>query len=410
MKIRAGIEKIRVYPTSMMLDMDKLCEARGHDPKDIHETMMIDQRSVNPAWEDPITMAVNAAKPMLTDEDRDKIELLIVGSESGVDQEKPMSTWVHRYLGLKPNCRNFEIKHACYSGTAGLQMALPWVASGLAGDAKALVIATDQSRMHLGKPYEFVMGAGSAAVLISNKPKILDIDLGKSGYWTNEIPDLTRPTSRVETGNSETSLLSYLEALEGAYAHFLERVGEPIDFDSYFKKHVYHLPFGGMTFRGHKTLLRKYTDLPKKEWRPHWERKTSATLKFIRRMGGTYASSTFIGLLGLIEDSTDLNPGDRISMYSYGSGCMAEWYTGFICPEAKEAARAAGLQELLDARYPLSVREYEDVERERTCWIDQGDYEPSHGGFAGFYDKAYRGKGKLVFKGMSEYNRYYDWS
>jgi outer membrane protein assembly factor BamB len=87
-------------------------------------------------------MAVNAARAMLTDEDRSRIELLIVGSESGVDSEKPMSTWVQRYLGLTPHCRNFEVKHACYGGTAGLRMALGWVASGMAHGAKAPVIST----------------------------------------------------------------------------------------------------------------------------------------------------------------------------------------------------------------------------------------------------------------------------
>jgi 3-hydroxy-3-methylglutaryl CoA synthase len=164
-----GIEKLRVYPCSMALDLAELCAARGHDPADIRDTMMIDQRSVNAPYEDPVTMAVNAANAMLSDDDRRSIELLIVGTESGVDQEKPISTWVHRYLGLTAHCRNFELKHACYSGTAGLGMAANWIASGMAGEAKALVITTDQSRMHLGKPYEFVMGAGAAAVLVSRR-------------------------------------------------------------------------------------------------------------------------------------------------------------------------------------------------------------------------------------------------
>src|SRR3990172_9510017 len=160
-----GIEKIGVYPCSLVLPMLTLCEARQRDPKDIIHSMMIDERSLNPLWEDPVTMAVNAANSILTDEDRERIELLVVASESGVDYEKPMSTWVHRYTGLTANCRNFEIKHACYGGTAGLQMAAHWLASCNSRSAKALIIATDQSRAHFGKPWEFVMGAGSAAVL-----------------------------------------------------------------------------------------------------------------------------------------------------------------------------------------------------------------------------------------------------
>jgi 3-hydroxy-3-methylglutaryl CoA synthase len=413
MTIRAGIEKIGVYPCSLALGMAELCAARGRDPADIRETMMIDERSVNPSWEDPVTMAVNAANLTLTDADRERVELLIVASESGVDQEKPLSTWVHRYLRLTPHCRNFEVKHACYGGTAGLQMALNWVASGLAGEAKALVIATDQSRMHLGQPWEFVMGAGAAAVLVSRTPRILEIELGKSGYWTNEVSDLTRPTSRVETGNSETSLLSYIDALEGAYAHYLERVsalGPPLNFDEYFAKNIYHAPFGGMTFRAHRTLLRRFRPMSKSEVWAHFERKTLPSLNYLRRMGGTYAASAFIGLLGLVENAEGLEPGDRVSIFSYGSGSCAEFYSGVICPEAREAARGARLPELLDARYRLSVAEYEAVEQERTGYIDLGDYEPRLDGLNGWYDRHYRGRELLVFRGMKDHYRQYGWS
>jgi hydroxymethylglutaryl-CoA synthase len=407
---RVGIEKARVYPASMALQMSKLCEARQHDPADISDVMMVDERSVNPPWEDPVTMAVNAALPMLTEEDKRSIELLIIGSESGVDQEKPMSTWVHRYLGLKSECRNFELKHACYSGTAGLQLAASWVFSGVSGpNAKALVITSDQSRMHFGKPWEFVMGAGSAALLVSADPKLFEIELGKSGVYTHEVSDLTRPTSRVETGNSETSLLSYLEALDNAVGHYLEKLSEPIGYD-YFKKNIYHIPFGGMTQRATRTALRHFGTFKKAEADAIWAAKTKPSLRHARRMGGTSASSTFIAMLGLLDSCDDLQAGDRLGMFSYGSGSCAEFYSGLIGREAYEIARAANLGGLLDDRYDLSVREYEEAERERTCYLDSGEFEPSTNGFGGWYDRHYRGKNYLVFQGIEDHYRRYGWS
>jgi hydroxymethylglutaryl-CoA synthase len=405
-----GIEKIRAYPGSLVLDIQKLAAARGQSPVELHDTMMIDERSLNPVWEDPVTMAVNAAKPMLSDADRQAIELLIVGTESAPDQEKAASTWIHRYLGLKPSCRNFEIKHACYSGTAAMQMALAWIASGVAGDAKALVITTDQSRMHLGQPYEFVMGASAAAALISREPRLLDIEIDRCGYWTDEVSDLTRPTSRVEQGDAETSLIAYLDGLEGAYGHYVERAGGVIDFDTYFTKNVYHAPFGGMAFRAHKALLRKWKALSKAEAWAHFERKALASLRFVRRMGGTYASSPLIGLMGLVDGSDDLRADDRVGIYSYGSGCCAEFYSGLIGASAREVVRAADLPRLLDARHAVSVETYEDVERERTRYIDCGDYEPVLAGLEDWYERHYQGKGYLVFRGMKDYYRRYAWS
>lgn len=407
---RVGIEKLRVYPTSLTLPMADLCAARGHDLANIRDVMMIDERSVNPPWEDPVTMAVNAALPLLTAQDRASIELCIVASESGVDQEKPMSTWVQRYLGLGSQCRNFEVKHACYGGTGALQVAAGFLASGAARPGgKALVITTDQSRMHLGAPWEFVMGAGATALVLSREPRFFELELGKSGVHTNEVSDLTRPTSRVETGNSETSLLSYLDALEHALEAYLARIGEPIGYD-YFVKNIYHTPFGGMTYRATRAALRQFGSPPKAEAQALWERKTLPSLVHLRRMGGTYASSTFIGMLGLVDETPSLRPGDRLGVYSYGSGSCGEFYSGLVGRDAHAVAAEAGLRAALDARRRISVREYEDAERERTCFIDAGDYETSRDGCAGAYEALYRGAGRLVFLGVKDHYRRYGWS
>jgi hydroxymethylglutaryl-CoA synthase len=407
-----GIEKIGVYPCSLALSLPALCEARGRRIDEICAPMMLDERSLNPLWEDPVTMAVNAANAVLTDEDRQRIELLVVASESGVDFEKPISTWVQRHAGLSPNCRNFEVKHACYGGTAGLQMAASWLASSAPAGAKALVVTTDQSRSHFGKPWEFVLGAGAAAVVLSHAPALFELDLGRCGYWTNEIADLTRPTARVETGNSETSLISYLDALDGAYQHFVERVPEARHYDDYFQRHVYHMPFGGMGWRAHKAMLRTASDgdVGTREAWANFERKGLAAIRYAKRMGATYSSSTFIGLLALIDGTPDVEPGERVSVFSYGSGCCAEFYSGRIGAGARRTAHAASVESRLDARRAVSVDEYEAIERQRFDWTECGDYDVADDSLGDWYDRFYRGRRLLVFRGMSEFYRQYAWS
>src|SRR5690606_18498385 len=159
-------------PCSLVLDLGELALARGEDPTYPARELLTRQRALNPLWEDPVTMAVNAAMPMLDDRDRASIELLIVGTESSWDQSKPIATFAHRFLGIQPHCRTFEIKHACYGGTAALMMAAHWVASGAAPGKKALVLTADQSRMNLGVPWEYVMGAGATALLVSTAPQV----------------------------------------------------------------------------------------------------------------------------------------------------------------------------------------------------------------------------------------------
>jgi len=314
--VKIGIEKLAAYPGSLALAMPALCAARGHDPVDIRDTMMISERSLNVPWEDPVTMAVNAAQPMLSERDRAQIGLLIVASESGVDQEKPMSTWVQRYLGLPSNVRNIEVKHACYGATASLQLAASWVASGVAPGEKALVINTDQSRAHFGQPWEFVMGAAAVAVLVGDQPRVLELELGATGVHTHEVSDLTRPTPHVETGNSETSLLSYLDGLDAAFDDYLRKVPAAADFDAYFQRIVYHLPFGGMGLVAHRAMLRRIGVTQKAAARAHFARKTEPALAFARRMGGTYGASTFLGLMALLETDAAVRAGDRVGVFS----------------------------------------------------------------------------------------------
>ncbi|PNB47769.1 3-hydroxy-3-methylglutaryl-ACP synthase, partial [Pseudomonas sp. GW456-E7] len=88
------------------------------------ENLLMKEKAVALPYEDPVTFGVNAAKPIidaLSEAEKDRIELLITCSESGIDFGKSLSTYIHEYLGLNRNCCLFEIKQACYSGTAGFQ-------------------------------------------------------------------------------------------------------------------------------------------------------------------------------------------------------------------------------------------------------------------------------------------------
>ena len=407
---RVGIEKLGAYPCAMALDFEALAEARGHDPADLHDSLMVRARSVNPPWEDPVTMAVNAALPMLDDEDRASIELLIVATESGVDGAKPISTFAQRYLGIQSNCRNFEVKHGCYAGTSAVMTAAYWIASGLAGDAKALVLMPDQSRMHFGQHYEFVAGAGAAAVLLSNRPRVLELEPALNGYWTEEVSDVFRPTTRIETGqDTAVSVYCYLDALEGAFIHYQTRC-PPFELDTHFKKYAYHGPFGGLALLAHRHLLRRESTMSREAALAHFQQHCEPGLEYTAQMGGTYSSSVYLSLLALIDRCPDLLPGDRVAMFSYGSGSCGEFFSGRVCPEARETTAATGLQAQLDARYPLTVAEYEAVEEERTRVIDCGNYQTDRSGLGGLFETHYAGRRRLFLRGVSDYFRQYEWS
>ncbi|MFI5141119.1 MAG: hydroxymethylglutaryl-CoA synthase family protein [Bacteroidia bacterium] len=404
-----GIEKISVYPTALQLDLVTLANERGYDVEHMRKELMVEKRGVNPPWEDSVTMAVNAAKPMLTQEDLDSIGLLIVASETGLDGEKALSSWVLEHLGLPSTCRHFEVKIACYSGTAAFKMAIGWLSSGLARKGqKALVITTDESLNSIHKPWEYVCGGGAVALLVSDKPEFLELEVEKFGVYAHEVADVIRPLPWLETGNSEHSLFSYMEALAGAWEDYEAHV-EGADFGSYFKKNVYHVPFSGISFRAHKQLMRMGADATIEEVNESFKEKVLPSISYSKDIGGTYGGSVFIALLATI-DHVDLKANDRIGVFSYGSGSCAEYYSVLVTEKSKEIAKKAGLKALIENRYKITVAQYEAMEIDRERRIKEGDFTPDFDMVLGLYDAAFKGKGLLVYTGSKGYYRNYKFS
>src|SRR5690606_10375127 len=138
--------------------MTKLAEARGVDPDKFTIGIGQDEMALAPVTQDAVTLAANAALQIIDEEDKEKIDLVLFGTESGIDHSKSAAVYVHNLLGLNPYARSVELKQACYSATAGIQMAKGHIA--LNPDSKVLVIGADIARYGLGTPGEATQGAG----------------------------------------------------------------------------------------------------------------------------------------------------------------------------------------------------------------------------------------------------------
>jgi hydroxymethylglutaryl-CoA synthase len=407
--MRVGIEKIDFYAGWLVTDAVELARAQGRNPEYLAREIMVDKRAVIPIYEDAVTLAVNAAKRLLSQEKRQDIDLAIVATESGVDFGKPISTWVHRFCELQANCRNFEVKHACYGATAALKIALSLVSSAKGRGQKVLIISTDLTRPNLADGLAYIGGGCAVAMLVSANPQILEVDPEEAGYWTYEIPDTFRPTAREEIGDNQGSLYSYLDALDGAYEHF-ERVAQLSISGDYFKKHIYHTPFPGMALQAHRSLLGRIGIVDDTAVRVDFDTKVVEGLNFAKRIGTAYGASNFVSLLGLLHFARDLEAGDRVSVFAYGSGCQAEFYSSRIGPCAIPFVRSLEIDRYLDQRLPLSVDQFEQNENTRARYIDCPNYEPLRDGIDEAYEQFYQGKGWLVLKRVKDFRREYAWS
>src|SRR5438045_8570951 len=114
---QVGIEALNVYCGLAQIPVQVLFAGRGLE-QDRLGNLMMQQRSLGLPFEDPITNAVNAAKPIvdaLAPEQKERIEILVISTESGIDYSKSVSSYVHHHLGLSRQCRIIEAKQACYA-------------------------------------------------------------------------------------------------------------------------------------------------------------------------------------------------------------------------------------------------------------------------------------------------------
>ncbi len=405
-----GIEAINLYAGRLYADAVEIAVRRGKDANVISQQVMIHQRSVIPPFEDVVTLAVNAAQPLFKHIDPMDIGLLIVGTESGLDFGKPITTWVQRLCELSPQCRNFEVKHACYSGTAAFKIAGLWATSPLASGKKALVISTDITRPDAELDFEAVGGGCAVAMVIGMEARIFTLDLQEAGYWTQEVADVYRPTAHHEIGDAQTSLLAYLQALEGVYSHYQKVIGQ-VDYDIDFKKHIYHAPFPGMAHLAHRHLLRQLMDITREETNRHFASKVADGIRFNQRIGAAYGASNFISLLSLLHYADDLQAGDPVSLFAYGSGSSGEFYRGVIGPDAVRFVRSLALDLQLEDRLKITLEDFDLLQELQRRFIEQSDYSPGITNAAKvWFMAAYHGRKLLVLDQVERYRRHYVWS
>jgi hydroxymethylglutaryl-CoA synthase len=386
-----GIEAISFYTPHYYIDLKTLAEARSVEVDKFYQGIGQEKMAVPPPGEDIVTMAANAAQQALQNSRREQIDTLLFATESGIDQSKAAGIYVHHLLDLPKNCRVVELKQACYSATAGLQMAVPLIAAHPHRDRKVLLIAADVARYGLGTPGEATQGAGAAAMIISANPHVMAID-PEAGFYSEDVMDFWRPNYRDEAlVDGKYSVKIYLKALMEAWQQYSEESGRSF---SDFSRFCYHLPFSRMAEKAHQHLA-KFTghqDDPPEILSCHIQ----DSLHYNRTTGNSYAASLYIGLTSLLDNSQVDLTNHRIGMFSYGSGCVGEFFSGVIQPHYQKSLFSAVHRRMLESRQELSYEEYESF----YSWpvpTDGGDYNFPQ------YET-----GKFRLNGISKHKRIYE--
>ena len=343
---KIGIDKLSFYVPQHYMALETLAEKNGIDPAKFSRGIGQNKIALPAHDEDVVTMAAEAARAIVTTEDAEKIDTVLFATETGIDQSKAAGVYVHKLLDLPSNVRVVELKHACYSGTAGLQLAAGHVARK--PDRKVLVIASDVSRYDVDSPAEATQGCGAVAMLVSADPRVLELDTA-TGCHSEDIMDFWRPNYRkTPLVDGKYSTVKYLHSLAHAWEDYVAQGGRAFNEMAQF---CYHIPFTRMGVKAHghlSNLNQAQNDANLIE----------AGMVYNREVGNCYAASLYLSLISMLENA-EVDLTDRpVGMFSYGSGAVAEFFSAVVQPGYKDHLMVAHHRKLLEDRVALSYDEY----------------------------------------------------
>lgn len=387
--MKIGIDKISFFTPPTYVDMVELAEARNVDPNKYLIGIGQEKMAIASEAYDIVAMATNAANKILTEEDKEQIDMVVFATETGVDHSKSAGTWVHDLLGIQPYARVVEFKQACYSATAGIQTALGHIT--MHPESKVLILASDIAKYGINTGGEPTQGAGAVAMLITANPSILAIETNSATY-TRDINDFWRPTySDYAYVDGKYSNEAYLGTLTAVWNRYKEQFGADL---SDFEALLFHVPYTKMGRKALQALADEMDEETSERFNAYYE----SAIVYNYVVGNIYTGSLYLSLISLLEQGKELETGARVALFSYGSGAVGEFFVGEIQAGYKDFLLKDNHEKMLNDRQKFSLEEYEDVLSQPVKVDEAGNTT---------VNTTYKNEGDFVFTGIKEHQRQY---
>ncbi|KAG7444984.1 hydroxymethylglutaryl-CoA synthase [Guyanagaster necrorhizus] len=357
--------------------------------------------------EDINSFALNAVSGLLEkfNIDPKSIGRIDVGTETIIDKSKSVKTHL---MDLFAESGNFDIegidsKNACYGSTAALYNAVNWIESSSWDGRNAIVVAGDIAIYAEGAARP-AGGAGAVALLIGpNAPVVFEPIHGS--YMANTY-DFYKPnlSSEYPEVDGPVSVVTYIAALDAAYSAFREktnRVSKPSSDVKYsfssddVDYHLFHSPYGKQAVKGHARMIfndflskashPKYANIPNPEGflaashaasltdknlektfiaaaKQEFKEKVDPGMACSKRLGNMYTGSLYgclASLLSTVEPVILL--GKRVSLFAFGSGCAASFWTLRIKGDTSEIREKMDLLNRLASMKVVPPQEFVDA-------------------------------------------------
>lgn len=326
------------------------------------------------SWEDTATMAAQAAAQLLIRLDAADIgslRYLVVGTETGIDQAKPIAAYVHGMLQragfpISQAISTFDVQHACAGGAIGLLSVGAMLGASRAGAERGLILCTDEARYAPGSSAEVTQGAAAVAILAEPAPRLLDIDLGDIGYSSRDVDDFFRPLGSVTAQvKGRYSIECYRNAVEEALLDLCARTGRSMP-ELLMETDLFalHVPFRSLPEETMAELVQRYLGTDSAGSNAFLaQRHFMAGTEPAAVVGNAYTGSIFLSLAALLaarcRELQSTVVGERITMAAYGSGNTALAFSGRVSRQAPATIRGWSLDHVLNHGQEASMADYD---------------------------------------------------
>ncbi|KAJ8555707.1 hypothetical protein K7X08_013203 [Anisodus acutangulus] len=317
--------------------------------------------------EDVISMSLTAVTSLLEKYAIDPKQLgrLEVGSETVIDKSKSIKTFLMQIFEKHGNTdiEGVDSTNACYGGTAALFNCVNWVESSSWDGRYGLVVCTD-SAVYAEGPARPTGGAAAIAMLVGPDAPIVFESKIRASHMSHAY-DFYKPVldSEYPVVDGKLSQTCYLMALDTCYKSLCNKYEklEGRQFSmadaAYF---VFHSPynklvqksFGRLVFNDFrrnassidesaKQILAPFESLTGEESyqsrdlekasqqvaKPFYDEKVQPTTLIPKQVGNMYTASLYAAFASLLHNKHDTLAGQRVIMFSYGSGLTATMFS-----------------------------------------------------------------------------------
>ncbi len=412
-----GIDAIQFDVPKLYLPIPELAEQRNIEPDKLTKGLGLQKMSILDVSQDVITLGANALLKLIQQEQLqlDEIAKIYVGTESGVDNSKPVASYIieliENKLGTKAfqHCDVVDLTFACIGAVDALQNCVDFIR--LHPTKKAIVIATDFAKYDLNSTGEYTQGAGAVAMVVAANPKIIAFST-ETGVATSGVFDFFKPKQTllksVITGNdsnenwfdvleTEITLVKDQPVYDGHYSNtcYIDRITAAYD---HYKKEsqqsgilfndwafiFMHLPY---CFQGRRTFIEIYAQENQHLLEQTAGENTKEKIKGLAKsqayqklvaekiypteiasgaVGNLYTGSIFLGMLSALyyaaTNETQLS-NEKVGFIAYGSGSKSKVFEGTLQKEWKAQIGKTKLFEQLELRTAVDFKTYERLHK-----------------------------------------------